>query len=173
FLTRPAEAFGKPVCRLGLASHLQTDITPDDVLYAIDRGVNFLNWAGLAEGENTGVAFSAAVAALGPRRESVVVGAQFGARTAAEAAAELRAALAALQSDYIDVLTLYYVEEAEEWQQLAGPGGALEYLRAAQRDGTVRRVGVTSHQRPLAAAMAKSGLLNLLMIRYNAAHRGA
>src|SRR5262249_20826404 len=75
--------------------------------------------------------------------------------------------------DYVDVLTLYYVERAEEWRQVAGPGGSLEYLRAAQQGGVVRRIGVTSHQRPLAAEMARSGLLDAVMIRYNAAHRGA
>jgi aryl-alcohol dehydrogenase-like predicted oxidoreductase len=32
---------------------------------------------------------------------------------------------------------------------------------------------VTSHQRSLAATMAASGSLDVLMIRYNAAHRGA
>jgi aryl-alcohol dehydrogenase-like predicted oxidoreductase len=71
------------------------------------------------------------------------------------------------------VLTFYYVEEASEWQQIIGSGGALEYCREAQAGGAVRVLGVTSHQRPLAADMARSGLLDLLMIRYNAAHRGA
>src|SRR5262249_3389089 len=37
----------------------------------------------------------------------------------------------------------------------------------------IRSLGITSHQRPLAARMAQSGLLDVLMIRYNAAHRGA
>src|SRR5262245_19015779 len=46
FLMTPASAFGKPVCRLGLASHVQAALTPDDVLHALDCGVNFLNWAG-------------------------------------------------------------------------------------------------------------------------------
>ena len=49
----------------------------------------------------------------------------------------------------------------------------MEYCRSAKRDGVVRSLGVTSHQRPLAAEMARSGLLDALMIRYNAAHRGA
>ena len=49
FLSCAAEAFCKPVCRLGLASHGQTAITPDDVLYAVERGVNFLNWPGEAD----------------------------------------------------------------------------------------------------------------------------
>ena len=81
--------------------------------------------------------------------------------------------LAAIRSDYVDVLTLYYVERADEWEALRGPGGVVEYLRAAKADGVVRRLGVTSHQRPLAAAMAASGLLDCVMVRYNAAHRGA
>jgi aryl-alcohol dehydrogenase-like predicted oxidoreductase len=143
------------------------------VLHALGRGVNFLNWPGLAEGATDGDAVAAAVAALGPARPSVVVCAQFGARTAADAAAELQSALAILGTDYIDVLTLYYVEQADEWDEIAGPGRALRYLRDARRDGSVRRIGVTSHQRPLAARMAGSGLLDCVMVRYNAAHRGA
>jgi aryl-alcohol dehydrogenase-like predicted oxidoreductase len=86
---------------------------------------------------------------------------------------ELRSALAALGTDYLDVLTLYYVERADEWAEIAGPGGAIRYLQDAKRDGTVRRIGITSHQRTLAVEMAKSGLLDAIMIRYNAAHRGA
>src|SRR5207302_5497932 len=47
------------------------------------------------------------------------------------------------------------------------------YCRAARRDGVVRRLGLTTHQRGLAAEAAHSGYLDTLMIRYNAAHRGA
>src|SRR5947209_18705083 len=72
--------FGPPVCRLGLASYGRTAITPEDVLSAVDRGVNFLNWQGLAEGPSDGDAFPAAISALGARPESGVVCAQFGAR---------------------------------------------------------------------------------------------
>jgi aryl-alcohol dehydrogenase-like predicted oxidoreductase len=173
FLTRDARAFGKPVCRLGLAGHAGSALTPDDVLHALERGVNFLNWPGEADSPGTPDAFTLAIAALGRRREDVVVCVQFGARTAVEAGPELRSLLAALRTDYVDVLTLYYVEHAGEWEQLRGAGGALGALRAAQKDGLVRRIGVTSHQRKLAAQMAQSGLLDCLMIRYNAAHRGA
>jgi predicted aldo/keto reductase-like oxidoreductase len=65
------------------------------------------------------------------------------------------------------------VEHAEEWRQLRATGGALDFLQQAKRDGIVRWIGVTSHQRTLAAEMAASGLVEALMIRYNAAHRGA
>ena len=173
FMTRPEREFGKPVCRLGLASHGRTAITAGDVLHAVSRGINFLNWSGFAEGPPEDEAFPDAVAALGPRRDDVAVCVQFAARTAGEAATELRSVLAAIRSDYVDVLTLYYVERADEWEVLSGPGGVVEYLRAARADGVVRRVGVTSHQRTLAATMAASGLLDCVMVRYNAAHRGA
>lgn len=172
FLIAPADAFGIPVCRLGLAARGNSSLQPDDVLLAIDSGTNFLNWPGLAEGPTPGDAMTAAVASLGSRRPSVVVCAQFGARTVAAAAGELRGALKTLGTDFIDVLTLYYVERSEEWDRIKAPGGVLEYLRDAQRDGVVRRIGVTSHQRKLAAIMAASGRLDLLMLRYNAAHRG-
>lgn len=166
-------SFGLPACRLGLASYGQTAITPDDIQAALGRGVNFLNRAGLDEWPPEGDPFVPAVASLGAARQSVVVCVQFGARSAADASEQLRSVLATLKTDYIDVLTLYYVEKPEEWEEITAPGGSLPYLRDAQRDGVVRRIGVTSHQRPLAARMATSGQLDLVMIRYNAAHRGA
>ena len=174
FLTGPANAFGKPIRRLGLASRGdRSGLSPDDVLHALDCGVNFLNWPGEADSPGGPDGVSDAVASLGTRREPIVVCVQFGARTASEAATELRSILSTLRTDYIDVLTFYYVEHAAEWQALCGPGGALEYLRAAKGDGVIRALGVTSHQRPLAAEIARGGLIDTLMIRYNAAHRGA
>src|SRR3954452_19624919 len=103
FLMTPAAAFGQPVCRLGLASHGATAITPDDVLSAVERGVNFLNWPGEAEGPDGRDAFSDAIATLGRRRGDVVVCVQFAARTAVDAAAELRSVLGTLRTDYLDV----------------------------------------------------------------------
>ena len=169
FLTYQYSAgrFAKPVCRLGLATRGGGHLGVDDVLYAIDRGIQFLNWCGSPD------ALSRAVAGLGPRRPQVMVCVQFEARTAADARTELRQILDELRTDYVDVLTFYYVEEQPEWEQIIGPGGALEACREAQRAGLVHYLGLTSHQRPLAADAARTGLLDLLMIRYNAAHSGA
>jgi len=167
FLRCPAAAFGRPVCRLGLATRGNGALAEEDLHLALGRGVNFLNWPG---GED---ALSRVIAGLGTRRSEVVVCVQFEARSAADAATELRSILSALHTDYVDVLTFYYVEEKHEWEEIIGPGGALGYCQAAKRDGVVRRLGLTTHQRPLAAAVARSGLLDVLMLRYNAAHRGA
>jgi predicted aldo/keto reductase-like oxidoreductase len=163
----PRAALDLPICRVGLATRGSCGLTPDDVGHAVESGVNFLNWCGVPD------ALSEFIAGLGPRRSKVAVCVQFEARTAPDARDEFERILEQLRTDYIDILTFYYVEESEEWRQIIGPGGAMEFCAAAQREGRVRLLGVTSHQRRLAAEMAASGLLDMLMIRYNAAHRGA
>ena len=139
----------------------------DDVRRALDRGVNFLNWFGAND------YLGRAIAGLGARRADVIVCVQFEARSAEAAEEELHTLLRSLNTDYIDVITFYYVEAESEWREIIGAGGAVEFCRSAQEQGKIRMIGVTSHQRPLAAAIAKSGLVDMLMIRYNAAHRGA
>jgi predicted aldo/keto reductase-like oxidoreductase len=166
-LRRADGGYRRSICRLGLATRGVGHLTPDDVLYAIERGVNFLNWCEVDDG------LSAAIAGLGGKRQDVVICVQFEARTAGDARTELDWICRQLRTDFIDVLTLYYVEERGEWEQIIGPGGALEYCVAARNDGRIGMIGLTSHQRPLAAEWALSGRLDLLMIRYNAAHRGA
>src|SRR5204863_3094111 len=101
----PRHYLAGPVCRLGLATRGNTGLSADDVLHAVDRGVNFLNWCGAPDG------LSGAVAGLGPRRPEVMVCVQFEARTAADAAGELRAILKQLRTDDVDALTFDYVED--------------------------------------------------------------
>lgn len=159
---------------MGLASRGNPKLSVDDILYAVERGVRFLNWPALAEGDEAPPdAMSRAISGLGPMRDEIVVCAQFGARTGTDARRELKALLSALKTDYVDVLTLYYVEEWGEWQALCARGGALPFLCEMKEEGVVRKIGVTTHQRSLAARMAESGEIDVLMIRYNAAHRGA
>ncbi len=165
----PRGASSFPVCRLGLASRGERGLTAEDVLYAIDRGVNFLNWCGCGHSDG----LSQAVRHLGARRAQVMICTQLEARTAAEAQKELTSILHELATDHVDVLTFYYVEQPSEWKEITAPGGAFEVCASARRQGRVRFLGLTSHQRQLAAAIAGTGLIDMLMIRYNAAHRGA
>jgi predicted aldo/keto reductase-like oxidoreductase len=155
------------VCRLGLATRGNTHLKSADVECAVERGINYLNWCGHADG------LSSAVARMGRARRQVVVAAQFQSRPAHEAEREFASMLDELKTDYIDVLTLYYVESQGEWDELIAPGGAWDFLAEQKRRGRLRMIGLTSHQRPFAAQWAQSGKLDLLMIRYNAAHRGA
>ena len=59
-----------PVCRLGLATRGNTHPRAEDVLAALERGVNYWNWCGHDDG------MSQAVRQLGPRRGEVALATQ-------------------------------------------------------------------------------------------------
>lgn len=156
------------VCRLGLSTRGNTSLDPDDVLEAHQRGIGYFNWCGHPDG------LSAAVRRLtAEQRRETILALQLYARDADGARRELDGYLQELGTDYVDVVTHYYLEHEEEWSRIRGQGGAGEALDEARQQGIVRAVGVTTHQRQLAARLARGRAVNLLMIRYNAAHRGA
>ena len=156
-----------PACRLGLATRGTSKLDVRDVRAAIDRGINYLNWCGHPDG------LSRAISELGSQRDEVVIAWQIMARDAERAGPELDAALKELQTDRIDIVTLYYIESDAEWAGIKAPDGALSAVEAAKSDGRVRIVELTSHQRKLAAKWAAIDRLDMLMLRYNAANRGA
>ncbi|MCI0422911.1 MAG: aldo/keto reductase [Acidobacteria bacterium] len=156
-----------PVCRLGLATRGNTHLTRDDVVQALEAGINYWNWCGRQDG------MSEAARELGPQRKDVIIVIQLEARDQEGARRELEIALGQLKTDYLDGVTFYYVEQSEEWAAIIGEHGALPAMKEAQRQGLVRMIGLTTHQRSLAEAVLKSRHLDLLMVRYNAAHRGA
>lgn len=161
------------VCRLGLATRGNTHLRPDDVAFAVERGLNYLNWCAHADG------MSSFLASLGAERKRLVVAAQFKARGREEAEREFDWMLAELKTDRLDWATLYYVESEKEWRRIVSPGGAWDALAERKRQGALGGIGLTSHQRKLAAGWAKqkapdgTARLDMLMVRYNAAHRGA
>ncbi len=156
------------VCRLGLATRGNAAVDEAGVWLALERGVNYWNWCGHEDG------LQRAVRNLGSRRRDVCVAVQFEARAYDEAAREFDTICTKLGTDYVDVVTYYYVQRMEEWQQIMEPRrGAHRLLTELKRAGAVRMIGLTTHNRRLAAELARGGALDLLMVRYNAAHRGA
>ncbi|HLW79530.1 MAG TPA: aldo/keto reductase [Terriglobia bacterium] len=156
-----------PVLRLGLATRGNTHLAAEDVAHAVGQGVNYLNWCGYDDG------IARALRQKRVEREPLVLAMQLESRDARSAARELDRASELLGTNRIDVVTFYYVESPAEWDQITSAGGALEALREARARGRVRLIGLTTHQRRLGARWAESGQLDLLMTRYNAAHRGA
>ena len=154
------------VPRLGLATCGDTHLSKDDVLLALEQGLNYWNWCGNEDGN------AQAVRELGPRRKQIVLATQLSARDSQGIQYEIEQILDQLATDYLDVATLYYVEQEDEWQKIMAPFGALEGLRELQNKGKVKMIGLTPHQRQLAAQILNEANLDLLMIRYNAAPRG-
>lgn len=161
-------SFGLPaVCRLGLATRGGSHLRPEDVLWAVDRGVNYLNWCGHPDG------MSRAIASLKSRRRDLMIAVQLEARSAEDAEREFASMLEELQTGYIDVATLYYIESRDEWEEVTSSGGAWHWLNTQKRQGRLHMIGLTTHQRRLGMEWVQSGRLDMLMARYNAAHAGA
>lgn len=77
-------------------------------------------------------------------------------------------ALRLLGTDYLDVFQLYWLGKMSAFS-----GPVQEELLALKEEGKVRALGVSIHDRPRAGQLAEDSILDLLMIRYNAAHPGA
>ncbi len=158
----PRALDGKKVFRLGLAANFGID--EDGVSAAMDRGVNLFLWT-----IRNGGLGSPLRAALKTRRDSVaVVGYAaigfwgWGVRRSAEIL------LRALGTDYLDVYQLGWLGVTSAWT----PSVERELLHLRE-SGKVRALSVSIHNRPRAAELARNSPLDLLMIRYNAAHPGA
>jgi aryl-alcohol dehydrogenase-like predicted oxidoreductase len=73
-----------------------------------------------------------------------------------------------LRTDYMDVFMFMGVLKEKHF-----PEKAREELQRLKEDGKVRFTGMSTHDRPFAGRMADQGALDVIMMRYNAAHRGA
>jgi aryl-alcohol dehydrogenase-like predicted oxidoreductase len=73
-----------------------------------------------------------------------------------------------LRTDYLDLFMFLGVTRERDF-----PERAQEELYRLKEEGKIRAVGMTTHDRKFAGRMAKDGKLDVLMFRYNAAHRGA
>jgi aryl-alcohol dehydrogenase-like predicted oxidoreductase len=74
----------------------------------------------------------------------------------------------ALEIDHIDVWLMGWVRR--RWHLT---GKTWPAIRRLKQQGRVRVIGFSCHDRPLAVSLAQEFSVDTLMIRYNAAHRGA
>ncbi len=72
------------------------------------------------------------------------------------------------RTDYIDVFLFLGVMKPKQF-----PEAALEEMQRLREEGKVRSIGMSCHDRIFAGKLAEEGALDVFMIRYNAAHRGA
>jgi aryl-alcohol dehydrogenase-like predicted oxidoreductase len=72
------------------------------------------------------------------------------------------------RTEYIDAFLFLGVTRKKEF-----PEKAREELIRLREEGKIRAIGMSCHDRAFAGMLAAQGALDVLMIRYNAAHRGA
>lgn len=163
FTHREVGPLKKRVHRLGVACNYGIDAAAFE--HALDRGVNYVYWTWL----KTGALKPSLKRALAARRESVALatGPLVGV-TGATVRRSCEGWLRSLGTDYIDVFQLGWLGVASAFTD-----GVVEALVKLREEGKVRAIGASIHDRERAGRLAESSPLDLLMIRYNAAHPGA
>ncbi len=73
-----------------------------------------------------------------------------------------------LQTDYIDLGMLFYMDSLEDWQTVRD-NGLLAYAQDLKQQGVIRALGASSHHPEVAAEVVNSGVIDLLMFSVNPA----
>ncbi len=145
--------------RLGLASSY--GVPAAAVEKAFERGVNYLYWGSLRRGE-----FGKALRNLARHRERLILVLQSYLPAPFGIAWSVERGLLNLKYDYTDVLLLGM------WNRPV-PERVLDVCRRLKERGLVRRVAVSTHNRPLLGRLAATPEIDIVHIRYNAVHTGA
>lgn len=152
---------------LGLAAHPHQDRRC--VRYAYEHGVNYFFFYG--PGQTTFLHELKRL--LRTERESVVVATGSGGRTRRTLMASRRKIATAIGVDVLDVFFAEYIQPWENLDAVFGPGGVLDELQVWKQENRIRYVGATTHDRALARRLAEDSRVDLLMHRFNMAHRKA
>lgn len=76
--------------------------------------------------------------------------------------------LTRLQTDYIDLGMIHFVDEAAEFERILS-GEYMEYVRALKRDGVIRHIGMSTHNPAVAKMAAECGEIEMLLFSINPA----
>lgn len=142
-----------------------------ELRHAMERGVNFLDL--FASDPDLRSSIGAAIAG---RREQIIIQGHIGSawvdgqylrtRDVPLAKAAFEDLLVRLDTDYIDVGMIHYVDSLDDWDHISN-GPFMEYVLALKRSGKIRHIGLGSHNPDVAIAAVASGLLDVLMFAIN------
>jgi aryl-alcohol dehydrogenase-like predicted oxidoreductase len=158
---------GTAASSLGLAAHPEQD--PRCIGRAFEAGINFHFFYGPGH--------TIFVNALKPlvrgRRADLILASGSGARTKSGLRTARRKIFSAVGAEMIDIFFAEYVNPGDNEQAIFGQGGVLDELNHWKVEGLIRYVGASAHNRALARRLATDGRVDVLMHRYNMAHRKA
>ena len=155
---------GHSVSLLGLAGH-QT-MEPDFAAVAYAAGINYfffynLSYASLLEGLKP---------ILADHRADVAIATGSLERDPSKLRQSLDQVRCHLKTDIVDLFFAEYISPTDDMAQIQI---VLEELHTWKEKGLIRYVGATVHSRPLALELIQGNQCDVLMHRYNMAHRSA
>jgi aryl-alcohol dehydrogenase-like predicted oxidoreductase len=151
---RPLESTGFELSLIGLGGialdGLEQETANALVAEAVDRGVTYFD-----SSPSYGNSESRLGPALAPYRDRVFLACKTERRTAVEARRELEESLRRLHTDHFDLYQVHQLDTLEDMEVIFGPGGAMETFEAAQREGTIRLIGFSTHYEMMAVEMLR------------------
>jgi aryl-alcohol dehydrogenase-like predicted oxidoreductase len=158
---------GESASRLGLAARPEQDVRC--VRHAGERGINFFFFYGPTPGPFG----EALVPLLRKRREELIVASGSGSRKPGTLRSARRKILDGLSMETLDIFFAEYINPSDDLDAIFSEKGVLDELVRWKAEGAIRYVGATAHDRTLARRLAADPRVDVLMHRYNMAHRKA
>lgn len=157
----------KPVGPLGLASVPDGEMDPRCPARAAAAGIDYfffynLSYTTMLDGLRS---------VLADRREAVAVATGSLSRDRQGLRSYLDQVHKTLDTEVVDVFFAEYITPDDDMGHVIGE--VLDELHRWKERGAIRYVGASVHDRALALELLASGRLDVLMHRYNMAHRGA
>jgi aryl-alcohol dehydrogenase-like predicted oxidoreductase len=117
------------------------------VAEAVDRGINYFDIA-----PSYGNAQERLGPALAPYRKNVFLACKTEGRTRDESRKQLEESLRLLKTDHVDLYQFHALTKMKELDTVLGPGGAMETMEAAKKEGKIRYIGFSVHSQETALA---------------------
>ncbi len=132
------------------------------VAEAVERGLNYFDVA-----PTYGDAEEILGPAIEPYRTALFLAGKTVERTGQKALVELKQSLKRLRTGHIDLYQLHGVKTLDEVKSILAPGGALEAILKAKKDGLIRYVGFSAHSEEAALALLEQFKFDSILFPVN------
>jgi aryl-alcohol dehydrogenase-like predicted oxidoreductase len=148
---RPLGKTGEQLSIIGFGGIVVMDEDPahskNIVAEAVDRGVNYFDVA-----PSYGNAQERLGPALAPYRKSCFLACKTEGRTKDDSRKQLEESLRLLKTDHVDLYQFHALTKMTDLDTVLGPGGAMETMEAAKKEGKIRYIGFSVHSQETAVA---------------------
>lgn len=117
------------------------------VAEAVDRGVNYFDVA-----PSYGNAQERLGTALAPYRKDCFLACKTDGRMKDDSRQDLENSLRLLKTDHVDLYQFHALTKMTDLDKVLGPGGAIETMEAAKKEGKIRYIGFSVHSAETALA---------------------
>ena len=150
---------------LGLM-HYDQERCNAEVHNAFDRGLNYYDVAP-AYGKDGDCEIKMGAALQGLDRSRYFLACKTKKRDAAGCREELERSLQRLKTDHFDVYQMHHLVKPEDVKTSLSPGGALEMMLQAKKEGKIRAIGFSAHTTKAALAALRGFAFDTVMFPVN------